>query len=1582
MVKSQRSSTKMVNQWPVNSAERAPPPTPSKKDQISQPHTPGHHHYHYESSGGGFGTLTSRVGITGIGMSMGMGVGIALGNTSASANNSARTPILAADQIIGGPGGIIVPGSPSQTDPFGSQVTSPTLSRSPIPPTPLHSHSHSYSLSQGGNGTSTSASVRSRPPSTVLSSSSNSPSVGVVTPKIILASPSTSTIHYLFPSSDTKTGLHSNPNQPNTTTASIQSSTTKSGDQDGVRRHHSLSKKDRHGQRTSIIGSQAEHRDIPGIKNKRSLPSPTQAQPPEQSATTPTNVPAPTKKVVSASATSYGGLKKSDIGKPIPSAADEGRDYSKGYYDITPASLDTDTDADMGTLRRQPAMVDLSGKGKIGLKSYTEGAGGVKRKESVILKEIENRRERRGWEIGSKSTQHGDPLDPPSPRQKTSATICSGLRGPPSRPYIPPIIIIQQRRRSQSLSSPRPAPSPPVDSHSQISPSLPAPDFGDPLSLSVVIPSPSYSHLDYSPAGSSVSSSSQRGSKNWAKRASVIFPVSSGMMRGDTRKGLGGYDAGKLKAREDAEKRLTGEKEEGGGRFASLKRSVSLRKKSEEEPRRARPRSQSLGSRSIRGGLDSSKQPPLPPPPPIPVHLQNPYSLSPGIGGDNAFVGGLSIDLGSRYVNANVNVNRDAFSPRENTPSTSFASPRSADTSIFPASTPTSDCHSAIIENAIRMVGKPLHPAFNDSDISILAPSTVGLGFSPVGTPVSLPESLIAEVVDLTETGRKLSSPMNNRNGRPGQDGTPIVTPPTPQNDGSLPSPAHLQVKDDPNSPSGSGSSTGRIPRRSLLLAQNRFYLPPTHPKPVTGLQKKPSLRTSKSLGPGLMKRAYISTNVKDNRQHPTATGSPSINGRSPDEGEGVPSSSTTASIGRGLLKSASIRSTTRRLFKVFEGEDKSGGHHGTERMSTTPSMRFGRRPMTTFSLCSPSDAIDPLPFTSPNPPDHSACNERERSKNHLHQPHGQGRPHSTLRSNKSSPFLSASNSLRVIFGKEGFVARSLSQAFERDTHHASPRDRSEHDYGYGWVSRSAPGTGSGSGGGGGEREHLKSRISSPLEAGGTATEERPSSLSPKSKAHEDARESGRSADQAWRESVLQEAVSLSISSGLNKLAESPIIHDSRYREQPRMVSSGSKNRLAIPDTLLAAPTIRESMVDPDWSTLGETMMKPSKGSIESGLSLRAVVQDWAVPQTQRFLGEVGKEDSSGMVSAPSVYSNGASTYVEKPSRRLAGKGFPSSFSIADLKSRSLSKASRRSPSPSPLAEGQGSRGVRERGISPPIPITTPIGDGDEECVEELRDSRYIPGMSIYIDVPPPVPAMAEESKEVVAKAKGGLGASSSRSGLFNLSLRSKSTILTVPGDELHTETQPRSAARSPSPSGIRTGNNDDGSRFKSTSGFGLSLRTRSSIRSQKVKSPIQNVEGPTKSGVYRTPSGGIGNSTATVNIRQTSTSADLRTGGQTQTPKTQPQLLDVLVARDSAGQPQTQILSELDVDAGLEADGRRTEEREREKVRKVLEWRQEVGENEDIARLEERMRGFVVGEQERIRVIGRRSGSSDGLRV
>lgn len=101
-------------------------------------------------------------------------------------------------------------------------------------------------------------------------------------------------------------------------------------------------------------------------------------------------------------------------------------------------------------------------------------------------------------------------------------------------------------------------------------------------------------------------------------------------------------------------------------------------------------------------------------------------------------------------------------------PSSASLSPSSA--SLFPpSSSPSSNSflsssmsnHSIRILTATTAQTRPRMTFLaNASDISILAPSTIGIGCSSsvgMGRPGSLPESLEAECIDLTETGRRIS---------------------------------------------------------------------------------------------------------------------------------------------------------------------------------------------------------------------------------------------------------------------------------------------------------------------------------------------------------------------------------------------------------------------------------------------------------------------------------------------------------------------------------------------------------------------------------------------------------------------------------------------------------------------------------------------------------------------------------------------------------------------------------------------------------------------------------------------------------
>ena len=236
------------------------------------------------------------------------------------------------------------------------------------------------------------------------------------------------------------------------------------------------------------------------------------------------------------------------------------------------------------------------------------------------------------------------------------------------------------RRRSYSLSSSHPS------SPSPSSPVLPAPDFGDPL-CSSILPSPSFSHLDYFTSGSTISRRNSFATSLFTKRGSAVYPTSATMSRGDTRRGLGSYERGKTTAHQDALQRLHGE-----DRAAVLSRSVSL--KPDDDKGKPRRRSQSFSVKSIgERGISS--------PAPMRERLMTRRISQPdrGIG-----LGDKSVDLGGRYQSS-------ATSRFTGTSTNSEATPLSGFRNISP--------------DEVRIVGRPLHPALC-SEVSTLSSSTIG----------------------------------------------------------------------------------------------------------------------------------------------------------------------------------------------------------------------------------------------------------------------------------------------------------------------------------------------------------------------------------------------------------------------------------------------------------------------------------------------------------------------------------------------------------------------------------------------------------------------------------------------------------------------------------------------------------------------------------------------------------------------------------------------------------------------------------------------------------------------------------------
>jgi len=350
----------------------------------------------------------------------------------------------------------------------------------------------------------------------------------------------------------------------------------------------------------------------------------------------------------------------------------------------------------------------------------------------------------------------------------------------------------------------------PSSSFVEQSPSIPCPDFGDPIDFSVAMAeSPSYSHFDYSTAGSSAMSRSNTISRNRTNANPV--PMSADMVRGDTRKGLGSYETAKQIARADAAKRLVGD-----GPYAILKRSMSFKRDTTKDRKSTRHRSQSLSARSVRD-MDISSPVPMPMPAnaeTIADKAKNRQSLGLSRG---IYLGDLSVDLGGRY-----------------TPS----SPASSDaTSLYPASSASTASYprqSIIIEQH-----KPLHPALNGSEISILAPSSVGLGFSPVGTQYSLPESLEAEAIDLTGTYSHRPEPKRSlsSSAKLPKRSTSLHR---IKLEKSLSIAKSAETQDESLQSKVQGEGSKLKPRRSFLLAQNTFFIPP--------LAVPPSVRSSRSM--------------------------------------------------------------------------------------------------------------------------------------------------------------------------------------------------------------------------------------------------------------------------------------------------------------------------------------------------------------------------------------------------------------------------------------------------------------------------------------------------------------------------------------------------------------------------------------------------------------------------------------------------------------------------------------------------------------------------------------------------------------
>jgi hypothetical protein len=159
-----------------------------------------------------------------------------------------------------------------------------------------------------------------------------------------------------------------------------------------------------------------------------------------------------------------------------------------------------------------------------------------------------------------------------------------------------------------------------------------------------------------------------------------------------------------------------------------------------------------------------------------------------------------------------------------------------AESSIYPSSTASSGCRSITRFDCKGVYGQVYPVVALTSDVSLLAPSSLGLDHSPLSSAVSLPSSLEAALVkampetkvvqerDITIRGEKLANRLSCTRTSP-----------------ACPSSTAASAVAFP--PGSNPSRTRRLSPRSQMLAQNTFYLPPVHVKPV--------LRSTKSHGSG-----------------------------------------------------------------------------------------------------------------------------------------------------------------------------------------------------------------------------------------------------------------------------------------------------------------------------------------------------------------------------------------------------------------------------------------------------------------------------------------------------------------------------------------------------------------------------------------------------------------------------------------------------------------------------------------------------------------------------------------------------------
>ncbi|OXG13338.1 hypothetical protein C366_05222 [Cryptococcus neoformans Tu401-1] len=587
----------------------------------------------------------------------------------------------------------------------------------------------------------------------------------------------------------------------------------------------------------------------------------------------------------------------------------------------------------MGALRRQPAMLDLHAaslavsvewddrdKDPWGQEEINHGS--LKRRSTTLLGEIENRKR-------IKEVRQGDKYRKASPMAKRSEPLLRRPVRPSNSPDTTTTIVLDPRRRS--FSSARFEKTVTYDHAPAISPCS---EYGEGISLVLGMSKPPQRfHASEYPESAYAT---ERPDFNV-----IGHPASQPMVREYTSLG---WDGENIENRFDTGKALERLP------LINASRSERTKKGNSKSPWHQVSRKRSGTSPSSNSTRD---------------HDTRTHTLLHTLEGgkSKSYQGGLSLNSTSTSLS----------------PSPTLPSPTSSSHSGQSFLSASMSYHSIRILTVTTAQTRPhMTSLANASDVSILAPSTIGIGYSSsvgTGSPGSLPESLEAECIDLTETGGRASQANGSKRGKRHSwmshtsmvdlEAVEIIAEELPSTQPSKFDPVYLKP----------------------------YYIPPVHAQ--TPIHTHSSAQRSK------LKRAHTYANLKDVWKLASFPGG--LIEVQPDEetvkqeNRGVSSQVLEPlavirppSLGPPIdILSRPASSTISRNITTAQGPP-------------TSHSRSSFRPVSMVSMCSPPDTVEA--FNSPQT--------------------------SNIRKIKQSPFQATRNSLKGMLNKS-FKGRSLAHVFD-----------------------------------------------------------------------------------------------------------------------------------------------------------------------------------------------------------------------------------------------------------------------------------------------------------------------------------------------------------------------------------------------------------------------------------------------------------------------------------------------------------------------------------------------------------------------